>query len=172
MQTPTLPNFEISIFEKIWIPENYEMGTLNLAKIQNRHLQTSNSISILNFSAENLVLEISKSDLPNSSRISFRVSKIRIQRYRKPPNLDFPFKTQFFLRPKSSFCINQAGLRRQALQRAVWISRFQRLLVTIGACRFLHVGGPHLIQLLNELKIAAAAITTHLVEEKIDEQHF
>ena len=41
----------------------------------------------------------------NSSRILLRDPKIRIQRYRKPRNLDFRVKIPIFLRPKSWFCI-------------------------------------------------------------------
>ena len=103
MQTTTRPQFEICIL----IFENF-----GFEKIQNLHLKTWNSISILNnFLVHQIDFENLKIVCSNSLRISIWDLKIWNRQHRKPQNLhlNFRFKIQIFLRLKSWFCINYLG---------------------------------------------------------------
>ena len=111
MQKSTLPNFGISIFEK-----------LGFGIIRNRYLKTWNSISILNFGNAKLKIYLQNSKIctwkfdirfrlwilgpeiwfskfqnriSNFFRISIRDHQIWNRRPRKPRNLDFRFKINF-----------------------------------------------------------------------------
>ena len=107
MQKPTLPKFEISIFDKFGFGKMRNWHLTLLKKLQNRHLKTLNWIAILNFGAGNLIFKIQnrflqflsnlvsgpknfKSAMPKTSKSSFSLQNSYFRfKFFFDQNLDF-----------------------------------------------------------------------------------
>ena len=108
IQNSILPKFEISIFQKLGFRKmkNWDTKTKisifkEFGKVRNRTSKPKIRFNDFDIPGPRFNFENFKIDFSYSFRISIRDPKIRIHRYRKSPNLDFRFKIQIFLRPKS-----------------------------------------------------------------------
>ena len=102
MQNSTLPKFEISIFGKFGFPKTRKPAHENIEKYK---IGTSNSISILNFEAGNLIFKIPKSSSLISLESQFETIKFEFSDLKNPEILIFASKLNFFFDQNLDFVL-------------------------------------------------------------------
>ena len=113
MQNSILPNFEISIFEKLGFGKMRNWHLTLLKKLQNRHLKTWNWIAILNFGAGNLIFKIQNRFLQFLSNLVSGPKNLKSAMSKTPKSTfslqNSHFRFKFFFDQNLDFVLGRAS---------------------------------------------------------------